>query len=230
LAAQLPEGEDLQGVLLTKIRSGVTRLSRHLEEIRAVDFFQSAGQGKAVGAIAALMARAKGQAEASSERAASATYAGKIWVTRSGVFVDRIASAWLIRRYIDPDAEFKFLPARDSRKPGNNEVRFDMFDAEFEHEGGKCTFEVLCERFCISDPAVRAIGEIVHDIDMKEDTFGRPETAGVESLIKGLAQLTSSDVERIDQGLRLFDQLRLALSHRFEPEGKKNKTESRGTP
>jgi hypothetical protein len=131
---------------------------------------------------------------------------GATWVTRKGVFVDRIASAWLIRRFIDPDATFRFAAGERARKaPG--ELRFDMFEGEFTHVGDKCTFEVLLERFGLGDDALRAIADIVHDIDIKDDKYNRAETAGVRALLVGLSQETRDDPERIARGSALFDAL-----------------------
>jgi len=132
--------------------------------------------------------------------------AGRTWVTREGVHVDRIASAWLIRRFIDPDARFKFVSARGyvARK---GEIRFDMADAEYTHVGDDCTFQTLLRRFGIKKAALRTIGEIVHDIDCKDELFGRPETAGVESLIRGLARSSTDDEARIERGAAIFDDL-----------------------
>jgi hypothetical protein len=130
----------------------------------------------------------------------------RTWVTREGVFVDRIASAWLIRRFIDPGAKLKFVPPRGYvAKPG--ELRFDMFNAEYTHEREKCTFQTLLSRFGLSDRALRAIGEIVHDIDCKDEQFGRPETRGVLRLLRGIADSTTKDTERIERGGALLDDL-----------------------
>src|SRR5574342_100540 len=82
--------------------------------------------------------------------AETAAYQGRTWVTRQGVGIDRMASAWLIRRFIDGAARFKFLSARGVR-PAPGEVRFDMYDAEFTHDGAACTFEVLIDRFGLRD-------------------------------------------------------------------------------
>ena len=100
--------------------------------------------------------------------------------------VDRIASAWLIRRFIDPDARFKFVSGKGYR-PAEGELRFDMFQAEFTHEGDKCTFEVLLDRVAVKDPALRAIAEIIHDIDLRDNKFGREEAVGIRTLIDGIA-------------------------------------------
>ena len=93
-----------------------------------------------------------------------------------------IASAWLIRRFVDPAAKFKFVPGKGYR-PEPGEVRFDMFDAEFTHEGERCTFEVLIERLNISDRALRPVAEMIHDIDLKDSKFERPETPGIALVI-----------------------------------------------
>ena len=138
---------------------------------------------------------------------------GRTWVTREGVHVDRIASAWLIRRFIDPDARFKFVPAR-GYVPRRGELRFDMFDAEYTHEGERCTFETLLARFGLRDRALAAIGAIVHDIDCKDERFGRPETAGVASLIRGIARSYEEDAARLERGSAVFEDLYSALSAR----------------
>ena len=135
---------------------------------------------------------------------------GRTWVTRTGVKVDRISSAWLIRRFIDPQARFKFVAPR-GYDAARGELRFDMFDAEYAHEGDRCTFQTLLARFGLGDAALRAIGEIVHDIDCKDEQFGRPETAGVASLIRGIALSTEDDTARIERGATILDSLYTAF-------------------
>ena len=131
---------------------------------------------------------------------------GQTWVTREDVHVDRIASAWLIRRFIDPQAHFKFVPAR-GYKPRPSELRFDMFEAEYTHVGEDCTFQTLAKRFGLAERALTAIGEIIHDIDCKDERFGRPETAGVATLVRGIADGHNDDSQRIERGSSLFDDL-----------------------
>ena len=130
----------------------------------------------------------------------------RIWVTRQGVQVDRIASAWLIRRFIDPGARFKFVPGTGyEAEPG--ELRFDMFEGEFTHRGDRCTFEVLLSHAGLTDPALGAIGEIIHDIDLKDGKYGREETAGVRSLIAGITASGGGDDQRLERGMALLDDL-----------------------
>ena len=131
---------------------------------------------------------------------------GRTWVTRSGLHVDRIASAWLIRRFIDPEARFRFVRGREPEaEPG--ELRFDMFEAEYTHEGELCTFEVLLRRFGIRDRALGQIAEIVHDVDLKDDKFARPEAPGVDRLIAGIAMRHDGDEDRLRDGSAAFESL-----------------------
>ena len=134
------------------------------------------------------------------------TARGRTWITRAGIKVDRMASAWVIRKFIDPEARFKFVPAKDYR-PEPRELRFDMFDAEFTHEGDLCTFEVLIQRFGLDDPGLRHLAEIVHDIDLKDAKFGRDEAAGIGQLVIGIAATSEDDEARLSRGAALFDDL-----------------------
>src|ERR671930_1868166 len=126
-------------------------------------------------------------------------YRGRTWVTRTGIKIDRMASAWLIRKFIDPQARFKFVPAK-GYAPLEGELRFDMFEAEFTHEGDLCTFEVLVARLGLDDRALVPIAQIVHDIDLKDSKFDRPETAGIDRLIAGIAMGHRDDESRLERG------------------------------
>src|SRR4029077_2099701 len=140
------------------------------------------------------------------------------WVTRTGVHVDRIASAWLIRRFIDPEARLKCV-APKGYAPKSGELRFDMFDAEFTHVGDRCTFEVLVERMDLRDPALVALGEIIHDLDLRDDKFGREETAGVRSTIDGICTVARDDEQRIAAAGPMLDGLysHFSLKRRRKP-------------
>ena len=137
---------------------------------------------------------------------ARAQHRGRTWVTRTGIKVDRMASAWLIRKFIDPEARFQFVPAKGYR-PQEGELRFDMPEAEFTHEGELCTFEVLVQRFGLSDPALRPIAEIVHDIDVKDAKYGREEAPGIGQLVAGITAAHAEDEARLVSGAALFDDL-----------------------
>ncbi|HYU15059.1 MAG TPA: chromate resistance protein ChrB domain-containing protein [Candidatus Acidoferrum sp.] len=183
----------------------LARFERRLRDIEAIDFFGASGREVVAGLLGALAARL-GTEPAPPPSARVADVRGRTWVTRKGIHVDRIASAWLIRRFIDPDARFKYVPARGYR-PAAGELRFDMFEAEFTHEGDRCTFEVLVQRFGLTDPALGPIAEIVHDIDLKDGKFARPDAEGVARMIAGLALAHREDEARLDRGTQLFEHL-----------------------
>src|SRR5437773_9718198 len=124
----------------------------------------------------------------------------------AGIHIDRIASAWFIRRFIDPGARLRFVDAQSvDVRPG--ELRFDMVGGDFSHEEDRCTFETLLARTGISNRALTEIGEIVHDIDLKDAKFGRPEAAGLEKLLIGLVLANPDDEARLERGFVLFDEL-----------------------
>ena len=185
---------------------------RRLATVSALDFFEAPEKERAERAVSAAERRLQADdppAEAPEHPLAAPR--GATWVTRRGVFVDRIASAWLIRRVIDPDARFRFVEERHRPAPG--ELRFDMYGGEFTHDGDRCTFETLLRRFALeSDPALAALGEIVHDIDCKDEKFARDEAAGVAAVIRGIAT-GSNDDQRIERGTLVFDALYEQLRH-----------------
>jgi len=197
---------------LAERRTQVARLRKRLAQVVSIDFFGAIGREKAESLLRELETRlseddaVKDKASIGSVESAFGTLRDRTWVTRQGVYVDRIASAWLIRRFIDPQARFKFVSGKGYR-PEPGELRFDMFEAEFTHEGDKCTFEVLLERGALKDPALRAIAEIIHDIDLKDDKFGRTEVAGIRTLIEGISVATKDDSDRIARGTEVFNNL-----------------------
>ena len=185
----------------------VSRLRKRFAAVAAIDFFEAPGRAtadKALSAVELKLAPANVRQTAASSRVDRGKYRARTWVTRKGVFVDRIASAWLIRRFIDPDARFRFVDP-ETYRPMPGELRFDMFEGEFTHDGDRCTFETLMARFGLeNDPALTAIAEVVHDIDIKDAKYDRPDTAGVESLLTGIARSTPNDEERVEHGGALF--------------------------
>jgi hypothetical protein len=196
---------------LTALDAHVGRLARRLSEVVAIDFCDAPGRQATAGLVEELgrkIASRKGVAAAPSAapRSSEERVRGATWVTRVGVHIDRIASAWLIRRFIDPDALFKFVPPK-GHVPEAGEIRFDMFEAEYTHDGDLCTFEVLLRRHRIEDPALRAIGEIVHDLDLKDAKYARPETAGVKHIVNGIAASTREDEARIAMATPVFEGL-----------------------
>ena len=193
-------------------RNQVVRLRKRFAATVAIDFFGANGRETVEGLLSAVEAQVKEEEVLPSDASPTSgpemmkDLQGRTWVTREGVHVDRIACAWLIRRFIDPNCRFKFVPGK-GYEPEADEVRFDMFGAEFTHEGENCTFEVLLARVGLDDPALRAFAEIVHDIDLKDEKFAREETAGIKTLIAGICMATSDDEERFARGAAMFDDL-----------------------
>jgi hypothetical protein len=192
--------------------TSLIRLKRRFSEASAIDFFSARGRVEAEIALANLQAFARGTLGANSRPAKSSSsgalqqYRGRTWVTRKGIHVDRMASAWLIRRFIDREARFKFVPPQGYR-PETGEIRFDMFDAEFTHEGDQCTFEVLRNRCALQDRALVPLAEIVHDIDLKDEKFRRQEALGIAQVIAGIALAYKDDETRLERGTAVFEDL-----------------------
>jgi hypothetical protein len=189
-------------------RGQLARLRRRVAAVAELDFFGASGRAAAEQAITDAEARLYGMKEAPVEPAdmLTAELRGRVWVTRRGVHVDRMASAWLIRRFIDAQARFRFVDPDDYHQD-SGELRFDMYEAEFTHEGDRCTFEVLCALAAPDDPALRAIAEIVHDIDLGDDKFGRVEAAGIDRLVAGIQTGTPGDDERLARAAEVFEAL-----------------------
>lgn len=192
--------EETRGEATPQLR----RLRRRFSQVAALDFFGAPAREATDGLLNGISERLSPPPAPVADR--SPSFKGRTWVTRKGVGVDRIASAWLIRRFIDPEATFRFVPASGSQ-PVAGEVRFDMFEAEFTHVGDLCTFEVLIERMGLDDPNLRRIAEIIHDIDIKDGKFQREETAGIVALISGLCRRIPDDHGRLDHAAGIFDDL-----------------------
>lgn len=190
-------------------RQRLRRARKRFEQILALDFFGASGRQACDELFKQLEAVARPSA-AGYRKQAAAEYVGRTWVTRPNVGVDRMASAWLILRRIDPAAKFAFASERS--KPVAGQLRFDMAAADFTHEGDRCTFEVLLERFGLDDPALAAIGRIVHDLDFKDAKYRQEETAGVGLLLKGATTADHDDESRIRTASGLFDALHVALT------------------
>lgn len=191
------------------IKSQVLKLRRRFAEINGIDFFGATGRLTVEALLTDLEARPSEAPAATHEevdvaKKASRDLMGKTWVTRRDVHIDRIACAWLIRRFIDVDARFKFVSVKDyDAEPG--ELCFDMFKADFTHEGDKCSFEVILERIGLKDAALRAIAEIVHDIDLKDRKFAREQAAGIAHVVAGICMTHQDDLARIERGRALLD-------------------------
>lgn len=180
------------------------RLRNRFQEIVDVDFFDSPSQERA----RELLERANSLRAATTGTAAKINpkeYKNRTWVTRPRPGVDRCASAWLIRRFIDAKARFRFAP--EDQVP-QRAVPFDMFhERGFGHRGGDCTFETLEKEFRVRDPRVVGIGQMIHDADLLDDRFGRKEGYGVDEILKGWARQGLADGKLLDRGMELIEGL-----------------------
>jgi hypothetical protein len=185
----------------------VSRLQRRWEEVAAIDFFPTSERETAAGLLKEVEKRMSSSAfPVTAKKIEGDGLKGKVWITRSNLFVDRIACGWLIRRFIDSGATFKFIPGT-RHKPNAGELCFDLFDGDFTHEGDRCTFEVMIRRLGFQDPALTGLAEIVHDIDLKDGRYGRPETEGLRALLTGVVTASPDDNLRLEEGSRLFENL-----------------------
>jgi len=194
------------------LEAAFTRLNRKFTAVRDLDFFKASGHDPAASLLERLrnsISSAKRKADEEEKELAGNALSqmrARTWVTRRGVFIDRIACAWLIGRFIDPHAQFKFVSGKNYG-PKPDELRFDMYEGEFTHEGDLCSFEVFVNRFFPSDSALMEIGKIIHDLDLKDRKFNKPETPGIRVLMEGLVLAHKSDKERVSRGCAVFDDL-----------------------
>lgn len=135
---------------------------------------------------------------------------GAVWVTRKNLYIDRLASAWLIKRYIDPKAQFHFVDMdKYNYKPEH--IRFDVFEGEYGHVGDKCTFEVLVESFKLKNKSINTLAEVIHDLDIDDQKFDRREAVGIRMALEGVVRAYKDDSERLQMAMNLFDSLILSL-------------------
>jgi hypothetical protein len=189
-----------------QITQGVRRLRERFDETVRLDFFGAPERDRVAALLDTLdqrTGRARAMKSASTTQAKAADYRGRVWVTRPRPGVDRMSSAWLIRRFIDPDATF--VVADPPKKP--DAIPFDTFEADFGHHGRHCTFETFCARFGIADATARHIGRIVHDLDLKETTYGEPETVTIGRLVEGLRRAHHEDDALLKAGIDMFEAL-----------------------
>lgn len=190
-----------------------SRLEKRLAAVRHIDFFGAPGRQETEVLMKALERRATPQVKQAKtvktktrNDDALLSRQARRWMTRPGVRVDRMASAWLIRRFIDPAATFVFANAKEP--PPEDVLRFDMYEGDFTHDGELCTFEVLLRREVkLRDRALAAIAEMVHDLDVKDEKYQRPETAGLAAMLEGIIARHEDDLARVAEGAIVFESL-----------------------
>jgi hypothetical protein len=203
-----------------RMREKLERLRRQHAEVARIDFFD-APEGSVVAAHLARIAQALAAGEVSSAVVAPAAiqaYRDRRWVTRPRPYVDRLACIWLIRRFINPTAVIRYANA-----PEADEVAFDMRDGAFSHRGNLCTFETMVVAFGLEEPSLHLIGEIVHEIDLRDGRYAHPETAVIDAVLKGWLLMGFSDQDLEVHGVALFEGLYAAFARagRHKPSGKR---------
>ncbi len=185
------------------------RLRQHFQEVLAIDFFHSPLRERVEEMLDHLHTDGKAS-PASPETAeiARKNYRGRFWITRPRPGVDRVTSAWLIRRFIDPKARFLFAT---KNQPPRNAVPYDMYQGGFGHRGDDCTFETLQKIFRIRDRRVGVMGQIVHDADLSDQKFGRAEGLGIDEVLKGWGRTGLPDREILERGIQLAQGLYASL-------------------
>lgn len=193
----------------------VKQLCEQLEEIRKVDFFSASPPAKVtklLGSVLKELASTRQEESAAPvQRHSVKDFRKRTWTTRKDIHIDRLCSAWLIRRFIDPAARFVFA-AEDSLP--KSAVPFDVFGAEFSHHGDDCTFETLIKSFGLRDHALRRIAEIIHDIDLKDGKFGRSEASGLNLVVRALSDSLKDDHRLLEAGSSILDALHRHYSKR----------------
>ncbi|HET6515366.1 MAG TPA: chromate resistance protein ChrB domain-containing protein [Thermodesulfovibrionales bacterium] len=199
---------------LKALSEQIAKASKSYEEGLKTDFFSSKAGALLLPRLNALNAGMKGFLGTAPETKPAAVpsrkpadYQGKIWVSRKRPFVDRMASAWLIRRFIDKGAKFGLLDETELAAAGKGSVTFDLRGGAFTHVGDLCTFEVLVKSFGIKDRAVKKIAELVHEIDVRDDRYRAPEAQGIESLLSGIRKTAKDDMECLERGVAVFEML-----------------------
>jgi hypothetical protein len=201
--------KDLQPDDFLGAERSLRQFSERLAAIRALDFFQADGAAAAGDALLAAASAVETRKEPYPVPDPP-TYrmprpCAQLWVTRAGVYVDRCACAWMIRRFVDPEARFSFVASGEPLPEGG--VPFDMPGADLGHQGARCSAEVIVGRYVPDDGALRAVAEVVHDLDLKDEGFGRAEAPGLKCLLDGICALTRDDGERVRASGPLFDAL-----------------------
>ena len=185
------------------------RIRKQFREIRGTDFFDSP-KAKDVELVLRKLEETQPGSK-TQPKLEPRDFRGRVWLTRPRPEIDRVGSAWLIRKFLDPKARFIF---GDKRAPNRRVLTFDMLDGDFSHDGEDCTFESLIRRFGIQDKVARKIGEMVHDADLDDDKFQRSECIGIDRVLKGWGRERISDQDILRRGFQCFDALYAFLQRR----------------
>lgn len=207
---------DVDAMIASEVRAAdVTRMKRRLDQVRASEFVETGLFKRASDQLKALVAASHRHPDVGRATPGQAFRSrelhGRIWVTRRSMGIDRIASAWLIQRFIDPRPRFRFVDP-DRYVHARRELRFDMAEGEFTHEGDNCSFETLLARANVEmDAGLSEIAMIIHQLDIEDGKFDRPATGEFAGAIATICAETEKDEDRLSRGCECLD----ALHERF---------------
>jgi hypothetical protein len=215
--SSLEQQQDPKG--LERVKGTFQKLLKDYRAVQGIDFF-NCPQGSDLQErlerfeerFTQLAAHPQSESPKSAGPRSKEDYQGRVWVTRRNPFVDRMASAWLIRRFIDSQARFEFLETNRMVAAVLNGVSFDVPEGDFTHEQDRCTFEVLLEAFGLRGKVLRKMAEVVHDLDLKDGKFANPQASGVETILLGIRRTAKDDREALEEGIKTFERLHAALS------------------
>ena len=216
LAAELQRVRPKTASRSEKVRDrDLSRYRERFKAIERIDFFGSAGRDRVAQLLTGLESRQSPDRDSQSMVDDSSKFQGRLWVTRPRPGVDRMSSAWLIKRFIDPSATFDFVT--DAKSASADALPFDMYGGGFGHEGDRCTFETLVLKFGIKDKAVERLSESVHDLDLKDSKFNAPEAVTLGAAIDGLQMACSDDHRLLEQGMVLFEAMYRSFAQQTRP-------------
>jgi hypothetical protein len=197
-----------------KLANRIRKVQRDFDEIKKIDFFSSK-RGMEIGEKLERIIKALNTlTESDKEKhpipimpVRIEDYQNKTWATRKRPFVDRFASAWLIKNFIDKNASFSFIDEKHLDGGSKDIIPFDIRGGRFTHAGDLCTFEVLMKSFGLKDKSLKKIAEIVHELDIKDDKFRNPEAKGIEHILSGIRKTAKNDSDSLDKGMAVFEML-----------------------
>jgi hypothetical protein len=202
-----------------KINGELNKFSKEFQDLGKIDFFSSNTRKELEQRLKRVTSVVNGLTREESVvpsveivKTQAADYQGKTWVTRKRPFIDRIASAWLIKGFIDKNASFDFIDENEIEDLDKDTIAFDMVDGQFTHVGDKCTFEVLYDAFGLKGKALGVVAEIVHQLDVQDDKYRNPAAEGLREILDGIRKTVKDDHEALEKGMSIFEMLYAAQS------------------
>ena len=201
-------------VTSARVHDELARLARDVQRIRDIDFFDAPGGAEVRRIEEAIAMRTRRPESARHEERPTIDLTklrGRRWVTRPRPHIDRIASAWLVKRFIDPDAQFVFAPPAEFPKDA---IPFDAPGVELSHQGEDCTFETLVKRAGLRDRRLVRLAELVHEADLRDGKYPREEARGIDVAVRAFLAASPDDHQVLAHGMALFEGLYATTSRK----------------